>query len=1046
MRKVFALVFVVSALSFSGICAAATHQISGTLKDYYNNPVEANVVLYQEGTINIVDSVQTSNGNYDLTADGGTYDLEYNIQGFSISGFLIKLRSLETNSDFQNIIAQVTDYQSENKISFTVDNSIGAGSQIVQTYSPQKPKNVIVNGAEGLEVGSIANLVDGAWYYNPNTDVLNIQYENTIDEANVFRETCDTWNPALWTWMWDQPEVVDGTWVFSFPPGKSDNIQAVLRQYTDYGTYSMRFRVDGPRRPINGMAWYGMFIFGESLNEIDFVELMGGHQSYVMSVSVHPYDANGQKIINPNEPEGKWYWYWDSEIDFEDGAWHTWEATYTPDQIIIKTDGVTQQVINNKQEWNNNIDFFPQVGDLRLMIGGGFDGSQAQTWKLIVDEITFQPMQSGAQTAIPIPDDEYCYHSALATYSGISPSSAEESRQDINRFTSLVQKDIYMYSMAWGLAWEESLWMLYGSGDQRSLIEDGTVEALQISIWPVERGNALDDWTIREIANGLHDNYIRTIARQARDFQYPLQIRFGGEFNINQGAVDYQYSFAKNPTDFVNAWRRVYDIFEEEGAMNVDFVWCANCVDIGPHHWTEYYPGDGYVDWVGIDLYQFEVNSNPDSLMSGVYNDYSARKPIQISEWGVNWYNAPYSDASRWTFINNFFNAVEARPKIKMINYWYNPPHTFDIVDYPLATSAYRTRISNARYITTNLKYDSILGVYHFQSESTSSTVLRNGADLAKSTGFNIIRIGLGPKSYYNQGGFDTNFDLPTAATNSDYAYVFSKFDTIAITAYDGASWPLEYSKMYLDKDFMSNPTNIQNIQDEYYDLAKYLYTTYNGQGKTFVLLNWESDNDIYCGQSYNYALYQGTRDWCDGLYSGGSYGSSQSPADSIGAMKKWMTARQNGIDLAKTWANGQGITGVEVLNGVEFNIVHALYDNGFQSILYDLSASADLDYNAYSSYESINKADPYAELLNDISLIGSITNSNNIIVGEYAYPDSDQSKLNIVINAIRDSDADYGFYWQLIDTTGYSSGLYDANLNSKPLQSFFENKLDQTI
>src|SRR5207247_7587356 len=55
---------------------------------------------------------------------------------------------------------------------------------------------------------------------------------------------------------------------------------------------------------------------------------------------------------------------------------------------------------------------------------------------------------------------------------------------------------------------------------------------------------------------------------------------------------------------FRAAWHHIHDIFSEVGAWNVVWVWSPNSGDL-PHarwnHFSNYYPGDRYVDWVGID-------------------------------------------------------------------------------------------------------------------------------------------------------------------------------------------------------------------------------------------------------------------------------------------------------------------------------------------------------------------------------------------------------------------------------------------------------------
>jgi endoglucanase len=93
---------------------------------------------------------------------------------------------------------------------------------------------------------------------------------------------------------------------------------------------------------------------------------------------------------------------------------------------------------------------------------------------------------------------------------------------------------------------------------------------------------------------------------------------------------------------YVAAWRHVHDIFVAEGATNVLWVWCplVNDVPATPwNHWTDYYPGDAYVDWVGIDAYNWGSSSSCcvwqsfAALLTGSpYQDYAAKKPIMLPE------------------------------------------------------------------------------------------------------------------------------------------------------------------------------------------------------------------------------------------------------------------------------------------------------------------------------------------------------------------------------------------------------------------------------
>jgi beta-mannanase len=100
----------------------------------------------------------------------------------------------------------------------------------------------------------------------------------------------------------------------------------------------------------------------------------------------------------------------------------------------------------------------------------------------------------------------------------------------------------------------------------------------------------------------------------------------------------------KDPSAFVAAWRRIHALFRAEGANNAVWVWCPNYVDSPAepwNHWTNYYPGDDVVDWVGIDAYSWGstqpwTHSEHLSDMAGpIVTDYAGRKPIMLAEVGA---------------------------------------------------------------------------------------------------------------------------------------------------------------------------------------------------------------------------------------------------------------------------------------------------------------------------------------------------------------------------------------------------------------------------
>lgn len=317
-----------------------------------------------------------------------------------------------------------------------------------------------------------------------------------------------------------------------------------------------------------------------------------------------------------------------------------------------------------------------------------------------------------------VPPDGYCYHGAGFHPTWIGSNLSRNVLGEVKNFVEIAKKDVYVYFSSWGARWVEGepFWEItstssrtlpQGQNSHIQLLDEGLVKALGVILWPCLRTNGddpeavYDNFTIKGIADRRYDEFIRTQANVVKSFKGPLFIRLGSEFNIHQYPNRWPgaHNWGENPTDFINAWRRYVDIFRSEGASNAIFVWNPNWQDDGPHHWTEYYPGDDYVDWVGIDFYQYDPHSKPEQMIKGVYDDYCNEKPIAITEWGANWEGQNYTDSDRARFINEFFDAVEARPQVKLINYWYCCDFKFSPDTFPLATAAYANRVSNPRYI-----------------------------------------------------------------------------------------------------------------------------------------------------------------------------------------------------------------------------------------------------------------------------------------------------------------------------------------------------------
>jgi hypothetical protein len=149
------------------------------------------------------------------------------------------------------------------------------------------------------------------------------------------------------------------------------------------------------------------------------------------------------------------------------------------------------------------------------------------------------------------------------------------------------------------------------------------------------------------ILSGRYDAMIRQRAEDVRAFGSPVFLRWGWEMNGNWSSDDGSHNndpgTTNGPQKYIAAWRHIHDIFTSVGATNAVWVWSPNATDVPDaswNHWTRYYPGNAYVDWIGIDGYNWGTSRPWSSwtsfahLVQPIYSTYAGRKPIMVAETG----------------------------------------------------------------------------------------------------------------------------------------------------------------------------------------------------------------------------------------------------------------------------------------------------------------------------------------------------------------------------------------------------------------------------
>lgn len=116
------------------------------------------------------------------------------------------------------------------------------------------------------------------------------------------------------------------------------------------------------------------------------------------------------------------------------------------------------------------------------------------------------------------------------------------------------------------------------------------------------------DFNLRNILNGEWDDYIDSWIEGIGEFGKPVYIRWGHEMNGDW----YPWGVGVNGNteeDYVAAWRYLHDRFDAAGVDNVRWVWSPSATGLSAIEPT--YPGDEYVDWVGMSGFNWGTSPQP---------------------------------------------------------------------------------------------------------------------------------------------------------------------------------------------------------------------------------------------------------------------------------------------------------------------------------------------------------------------------------------------------------------------------------------------------
>ena len=222
------------------------------------------------------------------------------------------------------------------------------------------------------------------------------------------------------------------------------------------------------------------------------------------------------------------------------------------------------------------------------------------------------------------------------------------------------------------------------------------------------------------IPTGVYDARIQDLAKLFAAYGYPFFFRIGFEFNGDWNGY--------HPYEYPKAFQYIVEKIRAAGGYNMATSWCGEAAapaDFGEQNTVgewKWYPGDAYVDWACMDVFNhldFQdpsngVHSPPNyqNVMAFLAFAGSRGKPVSLDESSavdVDITADPIDGAADWAlWFAPFFTFITTNPIVKSFNYtngdwtkvdaqpdWLNA----NIADNTVITANYVQELQDPRYL-----------------------------------------------------------------------------------------------------------------------------------------------------------------------------------------------------------------------------------------------------------------------------------------------------------------------------------------------------------
>lgn len=192
------------------------------------------------------------------------------------------------------------------------------------------------------------------------------------------------------------------------------------------------------------------------------------------------------------------------------------------------------------------------------------------------------------------------------------------------------------------------------------------------------------DFTM-DVLNGVYDDDIDVIVEKVSRIKGPVLFRLNNEMNGDWCFYN-AYWFQKDTRLYIALWQYLYNQFEARGADNLIWVFNPNEMSFPGfkwNHYSNYFPGEKYVDIIGVTGYNTGNYYNGETWrdFETIYDEFMPEYkrvfknyPMMITEFGSS---SIGGDKAQW--LRDMFDVID-KYDFKVAIYWNSIDYTSDNV------------------------------------------------------------------------------------------------------------------------------------------------------------------------------------------------------------------------------------------------------------------------------------------------------------------------------------------------------------------------------